>query len=424
MNIKPVFLTILSCSFLCMACNTSTSQRITVDMMLPVATFSVVHGDSILTCDLTELQDTLYGSFTDICRRAGLTEPMEYVILEDTPEGMVSEHSQIAISDNYILICGKDQIPHKIFNRQGKLLGSIDPFKDYRGDIPYIQQAEIDEKNKRIFFMIGITPYLYSSAFDGSDFQKHCFLSSYSRPSNFILNTDRSTITLTSNNVNTPNSYMIWEQDWKGNVLDSLPYRNTYIPALQKHLSEKAGENLHPRIYYTHNTEAVDIYLNWGQDYSKGDTLYHYSKKEHRLIPRYTQHWRNKKEYFGRELIELPRHYAGEYWIYEKTSDIKEEHVRKTSYNQVGYPTMYLIEKATGKAAVLNIWNGFFDTHLGKKTHNGYFVNMGNTQLGISNIDYDLKGETYPDRREKLLRIREKLATSKNLYVRYAKIKP
>ncbi len=445
MKTKFNFLLSITCGFVCSSCSTTSAQRITtVDMMTPAANFSVVNGDTLLTCNVSQLKDTLFASFSDICIQAGILEPMEYVILEDRPEALVSNHSRIAMSENYILVFGEEQVPHKVFNHQGKLLGSIGPLPRSEDDKPIIIQASIDEVHKRVFFLTHIPPYLLSYAFDGSDLRTH-YSADHGRPHNFILHPERSTLTVTSNSVHRKGSYLIWEQDWEGNVLDSLPYRNTYFPQLQEELNKKEGERVYLNTNQHCNTTAIDLSFIWQTKYTKGDTLYNYNKEQQRFIPRFALTWDPNKEYFIREMIELPRHYAGS--VSEKLADgenreLKDRHPGESSHSsgvwisssdgsskkahqQIGGNTQYLIEKATGKAAVLRSWYGEFTPQwVSINCRDGYYAVLDSKRYAISTIDDELKRNIPQERREKLMRIKEQLSGTNNLCVRFAKVKP
>ncbi len=426
----------ITCSFICCACSTTNAQRITsIDMMTSAANFSVVNGDTILTCDVSQLPDTLFGSFSDLCIQAGILEPMEYVVLEDSPEALVKK-GRIIMSENYIMVLGREQIPHKIFSRQGKLLASIGPLPLRDDKVPVVIKASIDETQKRVFFLVHAAPYLLSYALDGSDLCIH--QTNNQKPYNFILHPERSTLTLTSGIVTRKDgNYLIWEQDWKGNVLDSLPFRSTYFPNVKDTRWKETGTGGWLDIDIQNNTTAIDFSYKWRPDYvAKGDTLYHYSKEQGRLIPQFAIMWDPKIEYYWNEIVELPRHYIGR--VYEKlTKDgsraPKDQQSGEldplVSIGQTDEDThiriYYLIEKSTGKAAVLR--SSYGDIRGGWLTSNcrdGYYAEVEPTWYAISAIDNELGRDIPQERREKLIRIKEQLSNNKNACVRFAKVIP
>lgn len=416
MKQRRLFLLVtLSVTFL--SCNAP--REVSLNTMPPVAVYSVVNGDSVLTCDLAKIRDTIYYDFSEFCERADLTEPMQYVALDTRPEAMVMEHVPVVMSENYILVQGMNQVPHKVFDLQGNWLGSIGPF----AELGYVLCLRIDEAHKRVLLMAATGRWLYSCSFDGSDVRKYFLSNSNTRL--FYLNKVASSITAVGIGAIWDDKVpLILKLDFEGNRIDSVFARTTSFPLVHQKASQALGHKSFAEMTHNGNTPSFDIFLNW-RDYLGSDTLYHYDEQKKRFVPRYAPYWSNRKGYYSRSVIELPRYYLGSYSRMEKIKEeIHPQGGRSVFYSQRDHKEItYFIEKSTGRGAILE-GMGTLTGKLNGGFYNGYYVRMRESKSIIASIDYELRKGVSPERSEYLFQQREKLLQTRNLCIGYARLKP
>ena len=151
----------------------ASAQAIGLDGMPVVSTSSMVNGNSMLTCRLSALTDTLTLPLSQ------LVEEPEIIPLDTRDEAQIRAISEVTQTDSHILIWGRDQVPFKLFDRQGKYIASIpqvrtgDPNRASEMKIAMIYDAEIDEGSGRVY--LATWPYisLLSCNLEGGDLQFH-----------------------------------------------------------------------------------------------------------------------------------------------------------------------------------------------------------------------------------------------------------
>ena len=94
----------------------ASAQTIGLDGMPVVSTSSMVNGNSMLTCRLSALADTVDFPLSQ------LIEEPEIIPLDTRDEAQVQVYSGVTQTDSHILIWGRDQVPFKLFDRKGKYL--------------------------------------------------------------------------------------------------------------------------------------------------------------------------------------------------------------------------------------------------------------------------------------------------------------
>ena len=85
----------------------------------PIAgSVEVINGDSIWVCNLSALKDTV------VLPLSYFADELQIVKLDNRDEALVPVRNVI-VSDNYILVWGKDQTPFKLFDKSGKFLANF-----------------------------------------------------------------------------------------------------------------------------------------------------------------------------------------------------------------------------------------------------------------------------------------------------------
>lgn len=78
-----------------------------------VGSVEILNGDSVWVCNLSSLKDTL------VLPLSYFADELQIVKLDNRDEALVPVRNVI-VSDNYILVWGKDQTPFKLFDKSGK----------------------------------------------------------------------------------------------------------------------------------------------------------------------------------------------------------------------------------------------------------------------------------------------------------------
>lgn len=127
--------------------NGGQSQKSSALDTQPIAgSVEVINGDSIWVCNLSALKDTV------VLPLSYFADELQIVKLDNRDEALVPVRNVI-ISDNYILVWGKDQTPFKLFDKAGKFLANVGAFGQGPGEYQLIYDAQIDEDGGRIYLL-------------------------------------------------------------------------------------------------------------------------------------------------------------------------------------------------------------------------------------------------------------------------------
>jgi len=81
------------------------------------------------------------------------TEELVILKLDDDGDALVSP-TKTKLSDNYILVMGRNSIPFKLFSKQsGKFLANIGAFGQGPGEYQFVYDFQLDEKNDRVYLL-------------------------------------------------------------------------------------------------------------------------------------------------------------------------------------------------------------------------------------------------------------------------------
>ena len=111
-----------------------------------VGSVEILNGDSVWVCNQSALKDTL------VLPLSYFADELQIVKLDNRDEALVPVRNVI-VSDNYILVWGKDQTPFKLFDKSGKFLGNVGAFGQGPGEYQLIYDAQIDEAGGRIYLL-------------------------------------------------------------------------------------------------------------------------------------------------------------------------------------------------------------------------------------------------------------------------------
>lgn len=334
----------------------ASAQTVGLDAMSVVSTSSMVNGNSMLTCRLSALTDTLNLPLSQ------LVEEPEIIPLDTRDEAQVRVNSGVTQTDSHILIWGRDQVPFKLFDRQGKYIASIpqvrtgDPNRASEMKIAMIYDAEIDEGFGRVY--LATWPYvsLLSCNLKGEDLQFH--------PTKDIGTVGKGVIHVDGNQIsvmgvcfgNMP--YQAWTQSTDGKTI----FNRVQAPWLKVPDESTIIGRFSNEIFHYNNVDAVDMsYLTCN---NRPDTLYNYDTKKGVLIPRFTLDLEDQRTTMLRRFNELPRYILGTI-----------SGVRMEGRNAIGLPEInYIVEKSTGKGAFVHYYDDYLGIEVGNPNiSDGYY---------------------------------------------------
>ena len=111
-----------------------------------VGSVEVMDGDSVWVCDFSKLKDTV------TLPLSAIAEEFQVVKLDNSDEALVPAGG-VLVSDNYILVYGRQQTPFKLFDKFGRFLANIGSFGQGPGEYQLVYDAQIDEASERIYIL-------------------------------------------------------------------------------------------------------------------------------------------------------------------------------------------------------------------------------------------------------------------------------
>ena len=283
LQLKPLA---LLCSLSLLAC-CGTKEKKSQSLTLADCPIIAELVDSVTVLDLASVKDTFNIPLSL------LLSSFEIIQLENSDEALVSYTSAYAISENYI---GLNSYPsaYKLFNRKGKFLRDISVQGQGPSDFLFgIYDSHIDEINNRIYLLSYSANKILVFDLEGKVYPP-IPLPFRVPKGRFHIDAEKEELFITAVPfIETP--YVVWKQDFKGNVLQSIDSKPFVINP-----SDYSNE-----VYSSRNTSFMDFYLfTWGP---RNDSLYHYNIAENQLIPKLAIKW--DREVARHVYTELPNHY-------------------------------------------------------------------------------------------------------------------
>ena len=266
-----------------------TSDEKSLDDCPLVATWKQAGTDSIVVLDVGLIKDTMQ------IRLSQLVDDLEIIKLETRDTALVKS-GYMAVSDRYMLL-GSYLMPCKLFDKNGTFLRQIGGLGQGPGEYTNIYDAQIDEVNNRIYMLPWTSNQLLVFDLDGN------ILPPIPLPARvpkgvFRVDTKKNLLTMGILPFHDlENKFVLWQQDLKGNVLQSISSTPYYT---YDDYSNEVSSN--------RNAGSFDFFIfNWS---AVQDSLYHYDAKENRLVPVFTAN-------FGTQ--DIPKHtyteFPGYYWV-------------------------------------------------------------------------------------------------------------
>ncbi len=281
-----------------LSCRESGQKKSLTFADCPVVAQSLINnGDSLIVCDIEQVKDTFNVPLSS------LLSSFEVIRLENAEEALTAVDGAVAVSDNYIGIASFKARAYKLYNKNGDYLFTLS--KPGQGPDEYninIYDSYIDEKNRKVYMISFRATQVMVFDLEGNAID-HIPLSYVVHKGRFIVHQEKETITMIALPfLDTPS--VVWEQDFKGNVLQEIPSDQFVIKP-----SDYSNE-----IWESLNTSQIDFSLvHW---VPTRDTLYHYETERNCLQPRFTIHF--NEEVIRHNYIELPNHYL--VWLIDQAA--------------------------------------------------------------------------------------------------------
>ena len=370
---------------------------------LPVVAHQVeVDGQEMTVCQLDLLKDTI-----DL-PLSYWVEDFEPVKLDLRDEALVGQ-GQVYVSDNYLLVGEKSNIPCKLFRRNGTYVGNVGSIGQGPGEYKHVYDVQIDEQTGCIYILPWQTKSILVYDMKGKYIKdiplnkKHETL--MVPKGKFKVDVAKNRIAV----VTLPFHFLpvvAWVQDLEGNFIHEVPMNHLKIsPSVSNEiLSYKAlGEDLDLSIYTLREARI--------------DTLYHLGMEDGKLHPKFTI------DFGGREItrhnyLEFPEHYAGSLAVIEQVSEV--------SY-MVNTTCAYLVEKASGKGAFFRTANDYLDNEainiISKNCNNGYYTLNIEPSALMEKLEKGLKDNPDEERRNKIEALLASIDEDDNNYIFIGKLK-
>lgn len=366
-----------------------------------VAARVMIDEEELVELDPSLLRDTV------IFPLSYFTEEPEIIKLDNRDEALTGA-PYAYVSDHYIMTGMVNNIPFKLFDRQGKYIADVGGIGQGPGEYRFIYAAKIDEYTQRIYML----------PFFGKELLVYDFKGNVCPPvplvhegivAQFALRGDTVVILGSPQ----PNKFAscVWTQDLRGNLIHEFPtgrldfdFRGVTINSQQ-------------------NTERIDF--SFWIPKAQLDSLYEVNLEKGELIPRFTAHFKGealKPHMYG----EFPDHYVGEatgQWIQSKTDD--DGNIQRRIAGDL--PTYYIVDKQTLRGAYFGIENDWLDgerLEMPLGLNYGYYMTCLEPGVLAERIEKALRSDHLTERTRKLLtEVQAGITENDNNYLLYAKLK-
>ena len=370
---------------------------------LPIVAHQVeVDGQEMTVCELGLLKDTI-----DL-PLSYWVEDLEAVKLDGKDEALVGQ-GPVYVSENYILVGRANNVPCKLFRRDGSFVGKVGSLGQGPGEYTNVCDMQIDEQAEHIYLLPFRSKAIYVYDLKGN-YQKDIPLNK--KYEKMMVPKGLFKVDAAKNRVavmTLPFDYLplvAWVQDMEGNFLHEVPMNHLKIrPAF-------SNEMLSSKCF----ADALDVSLYTLKEVRK-DTLYHLDMNDGKLYPMFTL------DFGGRDItrhnyFDFSTHYAG--------SLAAIEQVGENSF-MVNATCAYLVEKESGKGAFFRTTNDFLDNEpiniISKRCSNGYYTLNIEPAALIEKLEKGLKNKPDEARRKKMEALMKTIDEDDNNYIVIGKLK-
>ena len=370
---------------------------------LPVVAQSVeVGGEKMTACELNLLKDTI-----DL--------PLSYwvddlvtVKLDGKDEALVGQ-GPVCVSENYILVGRANNVPCKLFRRDGSFVGKVGNIGQGPGEYTMIYDMQIDEQAGHVYLLPWNAKSIFVYDMKGQYLKDIPLNKKYEK---MIVPKGKFKVDAARNRVAVmllPFDYLpvvAWVQDMEGNFISEVPMNHLKLkPDFSNEVvSSKA------------TSDALDVFLCTFWELRE-DTLYHLNLEDGKLHPKFTMNFGQRKIAIH-DYHEFPVHYIG-----ALTNPVQ---VGDRTYQTEG-EVFFMVEKMSKKGAFFRIGNDFLDNepieYMPFHCSNGYYTLNIEPAVLIERLEKGLKNNPDEARRKKMEALMKTIDEDDNNYIFIGKLK-
>lgn len=382
---------------------TACSQKKSSYEQMPVVAHTQMIDNAALTvCPIDMLEDTVSIPLS------ALVEEPRLVKLDNREEALVGSGG-IRFSDNYILIIASQNVPCKLFRRDGTYINKVGSIGQGPGEYKNLYDAQIDEKGGHIYLLPWSANRILVYDLQGK-FERYIPLNK--KYANMVAPKGAFQVDAEKNRISVvalpfPNLPVVaWVQDMEGNFIHEIPAPHLRIAFdfSNEVLAAKATE------------EDLSFHISTFFE-PRQDTLYHLNAERGKLIPRFTIDFGNR-QIGPHHFYELPNHFYG------YVSDIKQTNQNLFDYDNIRY---FIVEKETGKGNYCRIYDDYlYDRKVTWLSGaNGYYYRFVEPIVLMEEIQkaLDEHPEWSEERRLKLKTLKDSSYENDNNYIILGKLK-
>ena len=370
---------------------------------LPVVAQSVeVGGEKMTVCELNLLKDTI-----DLPLNYWVDD-FETVKLDGTDEALVGQ-GPVCVSDNYILVGRANNVPCKLFRRDGSFVGKVGNIGQGPGEYTMIYDMQIDEQAGHVYLLPWNAKSIFVYDMKGQYLKDIPLNKKYEK---MIVPKGKFKVDAARNRVAVmllPFDYLpvvAWVQDMEGNFINEVPMNHLKVkPDFSNEVvSTKAA------------SDALDVFLSTFWELRK-DTLYHLNIEDGKLHPKFTMNLGQRKIAIH-DYHEFPVHYIG-----ALTNPVQ---VGDRTYQTEG-EAFFMVDKVSKKGTFFRVGNDFLDNepikYMPFHCSNGYFTQNIEPVVLIERLEKGLKNNPDEARRKKMEVLMKTIDEDDNNYIFIGKLK-
>lgn len=383
------------------ACNNEPREVNYLENAPVVAERILIDGEEMIELNPSLLKDTI------VMPLSYFTEDLDIIKLDGRDEALTGA-SYAYISENYILTGMENNIPFKLFDRQGNYLTTVGSIGQGPGEYQAVWDVLFDEASRRIYVFPFFGSELLAYDFEG----KSCpsVPLAHERVVGTLALKGDTLVVLASPQ---PKKFAscVWMQDLKGNLIYEFPterldfdFRGVTINSSQ-------------------NEKHID--LSFWIPKAQLDSLYEVNFEKAKLIPRFTAHFKGDalKPHLYQD---WPGYYTGEatgQWWQSKTDE--DGNLERRLVGDT--PTYYIVDKQTLKGSYFALENDFLGGDRFEEPLvfvSGYFSECLDPGVLAEKIEKALRSDRLSERmRKRLTEVQAGMTDNDNNYILYAKLK-
>ena len=370
---------------------------------LPVVAHQVeVDGQEMTVCELDLLKDTI-----DLPLSCWV-EDFKAVKLDGRDEALVGQGA-VSVSDNYILVGRANNVPCKLFRRDGSFVGKVGNIGQGPGEYTMVYDMQIDEQAGRIYLLPWNAKSIFVYDMEGKYLKDIPLNKKYKK---LIVPKGKFKVDAAKNRVAVmllPFNYLpmvAWVQDMEGNFLHEVPMNHLGVkPDFSNEvLSTKSSD------------DALTAYVFTFFELRK-DTLYHLSLEDGKLQPKFTLDF-GQRDVTIHDYHEFPGHY-----VCGLTNPVQ---VSERTHQTEG-EVFFMVNKVSKKGTFFRVGNDFLDNESIKympfHCSNGYYTLNIEPAVLIERLEKGLKNNPDETRRKEMEALLKTIDEDDNNYIFIGKLK-